>query len=83
MMTYVEELTVRIYTEIGVSPEWLLKPQVWPKARSQVLRLLASGLDPDDSIVQGMSVREATEVRLVARALLALKLKYSTGSNGP
>ncbi len=75
-MTYLEELTIRTYSEIGVFPHVLMRPPVWLKARQTVARLLASDLNPEDSVYDGMPQQEASEIILVCESLVALRKKY-------
>jgi hypothetical protein len=76
-MSYLEELTLKAYEAIGVSTCQVLRPQNFARARGIVRRLLASGLDPDDLIVEGMPEAEVHEIETLTIALVALRRRYT------
>lgn len=75
-LTYIEELTIRTYSEIGIYPHILMRPQKWLRARQLVARLMACKLDPDDSLYGELSSEDAAEVMLICERLKALHERY-------
>ncbi len=75
-MTYLEELTIRVYVEMGMPINVLLRPPVWYQARSIVARLMACDLDTEDSLCEEMPMEVAAQLVLVAGILRKLRAKY-------
>lgn len=75
-LTYLEELTIRTFVEMGIPINVLFRPAMWLYARRSVARLLACNLDPEDSLTLEMPHDVAANVILIAQTLQALRQRY-------
>ncbi len=75
-LTYLEELTIRTYNDIGMDSRILFRPPMWLHARRTIARFLACKLDIDDVIYEGMEPCELERAILVRDSLTALRERY-------
>lgn len=75
-ISYLEELTLKAYEAVGIPLSHMLRPQNFRLAKSLVRRLIASGFDPDDLIVAGMTDDEVHHIEQVSIALANMRQRY-------